>query len=170
MCLLSWGDRQHFGQFLNWTVCFLIVESWKAFVFWAHVLYQTRDLSTFSPSSWLIFALFRASFKTQRFFIVMRPNSSISSLMGLAFGVIAKKFCLHQCHQGFLLLSCGSLVILGPTFGSSSVLCSFVCEVWCTDCVSFLSFIFLHVDVQGLQHHLLKRQLNIFWCYGFFFN
>ena len=30
------------------------------------------------------------------------------------------------------------------------------------DWVSFLSFIFLHVDVQVLQHHLLKRQFNIF--------
>ena len=105
-----------------------------------------------------LFILIWFSLVMQKLFILMRPHLFILSFMSLALGDMSVRMLLHGMSEIFLpMFSSTTFMVLQLIFQSFIHLeFIFVYGVsW------WSSFIFLHVEVQISQHHLLKR-LGIF--------
>lgn len=102
-------------------------------------------------------------FHKTEFLILMKSNLSVISFMGQAFGILSKKPSPYPgSFMFFPMLSFRSFTVLH--FILRSVI-HFEFIFW-KGVRSMSRLMFLHVDVQLFQHHLL-RELSLLYCIAF---
>ena len=119
----------------------------------------------FSQSVAYLLILLTVSSMEQNFLILKKSSLLIISFMDCAFGVVSKKSLPYPRYVGFLLLSSRSFIVLHFTFRP---MIHFTL-IFVKGARSLFRLIFLHVDVQLSQHHLLKRLYFLHWIAFFTF-
>ena len=141
--------------FFNWVVCLPGVESCEFLIYFGDQALVWGIIGKY-VFPYCGFSLYfnAVSLALQKLFILMRSHLFILSFMSLALGDMSVRMLLRGMSEIFLtMFSSRTFMVLWLIFQSFIHLeFIFVYGVsW------WSSFIFLHVEVQISQHHLLKR-------------